>query len=376
MTKAIVPEESKTFKQNPSRKNLNSWNQSEIIVCRKYHEDAQRMFSRVQHHVHEKTKKGYIPLGACMSKKSKGLCKHDFPMEKRLTKRLRIICQGNAKRFGLRIKGKRNQLGMTLGKRTDVWQSGTAMVFAVFCRSNTHTAPNYRMPPLDAVHDDEFCKKSCFSKPGQKKITCKLAQRAQREATGYFCGYSFKRQAVGKFVLRATAESLNYVELGLHDKSAGRQWYRTCNRMITDLNHRCTMRTAPEEFNLAANNDKHDHMNAEFIRSYRAATFPGVRFVRLLESELNRTQTRVRHGFLPVRAEPVNKEMIRTYHLEEIYGYRGCDERVYRLSPWEFVMFWEVYRVPTPKAKSDDGLQVNRTKMERGMCQNVCMNCL
>ena len=130
------------------------------------------MFSRVQHHFHEKTKKGYIPLRTCVSKRSKGVCKHDFPMEKRLTKRLRIICQGNARRFGLRIKGKRNQIGMTLGKRTDIWQSGTAMVFAVFCRSNTHTAPNYRMPPMPSVHDDEYCSKACFSKPEQMKVIC------------------------------------------------------------------------------------------------------------------------------------------------------------------------------------------------------------
>ena len=265
-------------------------------MCRQFYEDAQRIFSRVQHHFHEKTKKGYIPLRACVSKRSKELCKHDFPMEKRLTKRLRIICQGNARHFGARIKGKRNQLGMTLGKRTDVWQSGTSMVFAVFCRSNTHTAPNYRMPPLAAVHDDDYCKKSCFSKPEQMKVTCKLAQRAQREATGYYCGYTFKRQACGKFVMRATAESLNYVELGLKDKSAGRQWYRTCNKLITDWNHRCTMRTAPEEFNLSANLHDQDPTNAEFFRSYRTQTFPGRRFVTLLESEMKGALRRERKG--------------------------------------------------------------------------------
>ena len=290
-------------------------------------------------------------------------------MEKRLTQRLRIICQGNAKRFGLRIKGKRNQLGMTLGRRTDVWQSGTAMALAVFCRSNTHTAPNYRMPPLAVTHDDEYCNKACYSKSGQMKVTCKLAQRAQREATGYYCGYTFKRQACGRFVLRATAESLNYVELGLKDKSAGRQWYKICNRMITDWNHRCTMRTAPDEFNLSANQHKHDPMTAEFIRSYMSVSFPGQRFINLLESEMKGEMKRLRQGVLPVRAETVEKEVIRTYHLEEIYGYRGQDERVYYLSPWEFVMFWEVHRVTSPNSDSNDDVQVSRwtgVKIQKG----------
>ena len=147
------------------------------------------------------------------------------------------------------------------------------MALAVFSRSNSHTAPNYRLPPVAKVHDDEFCSKECFSKPGECKIISKLSQRAQREATGYYCGYSFKRQACGKFVLKATAEGLNYVELGLKDKTAGRQWYRMCNRMITDLNHRCTMRTAPEEINLSANQHPHDPKVAEITRTYMSKSF-------------------------------------------------------------------------------------------------------
>ena len=138
------------------------------------------------------------------------MCNHDFPIDKQLTEKRRVICRGNARRFGLRIKGKRNYLGQTLGKRTGVWQSGTPMALAVLARSNSHTAPNFRLPPLACVHDEE-CTKECFSRPKETKVICKLAQRAQREATGYYCGYTFKRQACGKFVLKATAESLNSV---------------------------------------------------------------------------------------------------------------------------------------------------------------------
>ena len=41
----------------------------------------------------------------------------------------------------------------------------------------------------------------------------------------------------------------------------------------------------------------------------------------------------------------VLKEEIRTYRIEEIYGYRGRDERIYFLCPWEFIMYWEVWHV-------------------------------
>ena len=171
---------------------------------------------------------------------------------------------------------------------------------------------------------------------------------------------SSDQQACGKFVLRATAESLNYVELGLKDKSAGRQWYKMCNRMLTDLNHRCTMRTAPEEFNLSANRQAHDPTVAEFARSYMTQTFPGRRFVQLLETHLSGDGRRSRRGILPVRTAPVDKETIRACHLEEVYFYRGPDERVHYLSPWEFVMFWELHRIPAPRKTADDGIALSR----------------
>ena len=119
--------------------------------------------------------------------------------------------------------------------------------------SKTHSAPNCRMPSVAAVQDDDYYQSFRLSKPGQTKEICKFAQPAQREATGYFCTYVFKRQACERFAMRATAETSNYVELGLQNKSADRQKYRTCNRLIMDWNHRCIARTVSEEFNLAAN---------------------------------------------------------------------------------------------------------------------------
>ena len=68
---------------------------------------------------------------------------------------------------------------------------------------------------------------------------------------------------------------------------------------------------------------------------------------------------RRRLASLPVRKDPVRGEVIRTYHLEEIYGYRGQDPRVYYLNPWEFVMFWEVEAVTPPRAVTDGNLSVS-----------------
>ena len=107
---------------------------------------------------------------------------------------------------------------------------------------------------MQETHDSELCKRRrCVGDPKALKAICKFAQRAQREATGYYCGYAFKRQKVGMKELKATAECLNYVEQNMGNKNPGQQWHRVTNRALQDYQQRCMLRTAPEELNLAAN---------------------------------------------------------------------------------------------------------------------------
>ena len=55
------------------------------VFRKEYLRDAQYIFSRVQHHVHRRTKDGdYIPLHNCAKTKKKGkgsVCKHELPMK-------------------------------------------------------------------------------------------------------------------------------------------------------------------------------------------------------------------------------------------------------------------------------------------------------
>ena len=77
------------------------------------------------------------------------------------------------------------------------------------------------------------------------------------------------------------------------------------------------MRTAPEEFNLSANQHTQDPYTAEFFRSYRTMTFAGKRFVDLIDSEMKADPHRTRRGLLPVRDRPVEQEVIKTFHIED-----------------------------------------------------------
>ena len=163
-----------------------------------YLRDAQFVFNRVQRHVHRRLKDGtYEPLNSCKPKGKKGRkvkkkilkCKADFPKDNLLTEKTVLVCQGMARRFKLRMRGRRNALGLWQGQRSDPWQSGTTPSFAVHFRSNSHTMPNYRLPPTAAVHEATCPSDTCRKKAAEMmesmttKKVARLAQRVQREAT-------------------------------------------------------------------------------------------------------------------------------------------------------------------------------------------------
>ena len=108
------------------------------------------------------------------------------------------------------------------------------------------------------------CKRT-FEDPQENKRIGKLAQHVQREATGYYCGYTFKGQPVGRKYLRMAAECNNYLEESLKDKTSGQQWHRVTHNLYSNFQHRCMARSAPEDVNLAANWQNQDVMNAEFF---------------------------------------------------------------------------------------------------------------
>ena len=316
---------------------------------RAYFRDVQRIFSRVQHHMHKKTKKGYVPLKAC-ARKGRGAattCKHDFPKTLFGFGKAALICRGLARRCSaakLRVSGRRNSLGLMILPRRDAWQSGTMPAFAAGFRSNMHTAPNWRLPPIQGAHADDLCRsKVCHLQsrdPQLVKVVAKVTQKAQRNCTGCFCGYTFKPQPTGKKCLKGVAESLNYLTTGMEDKRPGQQWHRITHRVLTDLQHRAMRRTAPEEWNLAAYHHDQDPTSAEFVRTYESADFPGGVLLRRLESEMKGSKTRTVSKVMPAPSPAGNEGLMQ--HFDDLYGYRGSHPGVWHLSPWEFLALWEV----------------------------------
>ena len=171
------------------------------------------------------------------------------------------------------------------------------------------------------------------------KVASKLAQRVQRQCTSYYCGYTFKPQPIGRKFLQGAAESLSYLNSGMKDKTTGQRWHRITHRALVDLQHRCMRRTAPEEWNLAANYHEQDPTSAEFIRTYRSVEFKGGTLVRRLEAEQTGKPVREYLKQLPGSSSTDTSVAQWLQQVDDFYGYRGNHWKVFLLSPWEFVMF-------------------------------------
>ena len=263
-----------------------------------------------------------------------------------------LVCRGVAKKLKLKVSGRRNSLGKIIAPRTCEWQSGTTPSFAVLFGCNSHTAPNYRLPVMQDTHDEELCGsaacKAWMAEKGSSKKIAKLAQRAQREATGYYCGYNFKRQPVGTKYLQTMAQTLDTLGESLQNKTSAQRWHRLTHRIMQDFQMRSMVRTAPEEWNLASHWHDQDPQTAEFVRTYMSQDFPGIQLVLRLEMEERNTDTREVRKVVPRKHGLHSGPHDQLRNWIDFYGYRGRHPAVFYLSPWELVMHWEVLPLRRP----------------------------
>ena len=105
-------------------------------------------------------------------------------------------------------------------------------------------------------------------------------------------------------------------------------------------------RSGNEDMNLAMRADDEDYFNAEFVRTYKHANFPGYELLKRLEerSSKNRQWTVFKERVIPCVAQKVKEERLLVGHFCDFYGYRPNLDTLLFLSPWEFCMYWEIKR--------------------------------
>jgi hypothetical protein len=279
-----------------------------------YCADVQHVFSHCHHHWHpvDSASGERRPIRGCRSKKGTHQCKAKFPLTKRLGLIPKVVCPGNCRKHDLRVSGRRNALGTILGKRRSEWFSGTMRGLAAGFRTNTHTAPNWRVPLLRETHD-AACRLECWKKASVQKLTA-IAQRAQRNTTGYFSGYIAKRQAVGKFELKQATLNMQYLVDVIQNKSNKEQYHRVANRMLGDLEFRGHARPSTEETNLSANSHPQDVTAAEFIRTYMTQSFAGNQLLNREKHEKKKKSRNCHTVIAGSRVQKVSKEQKEGYY--------------------------------------------------------------
>ena len=211
------------------------------------------------------------------------------------------------------------------------------------------------MPLTSSTHFSDVCKSLACVKKEEKSQKAMLiaSSRAAKQLVGYFCGYTTKRQVVGKYELDQAATSMNLLSESLKKESGARQLARVTNRMLSDLQCRGMLRPATEEMNLAANSVQHDEMNAEFIRTFMTQSFQGRRYLERLEWEVKQDDKQNTWMHLPAcRKLSIHSTCALTPHAAA-YGFRGQHPGVYYLSPWEFCMFVQVVKLWPPEHPSN-----------------------
>ena len=261
------------------------------------------------------------------------LCKQDFPKTRRLTLIPRVICPGVARTYKVNVKGRRNSLCLLLPRRRCPWMSGCSPMFAVWTGANTNIAPNYRIPLTEHTHDPE-CQRQCLTKISDRRLTL-VAQKSMRQATGYCSGYICKRQPVGRFQLRQAARSLpRFKSKLLSQNTAAGQMAQVVSKMFCTLEQRGKLRTAAEEYNLAANASEKDNWSAEFLCTFQQAALPGYDLLNRLEHEKSGVQ-KDDHIFVSSRKIKTTGETPqRVWHnFADVYGFRPPVAALFYLSP-------------------------------------------
>ena len=241
------------------------------------------------------------------------------------------------------------------------WLAPTASALAIIFRANSNTKWTWLVPLTEATHFPDVCKLACLT--GRKKSPKTLlvaSSRAAKQLIGYFCGYTTKRQVVGKYELDQAANNMNLLNESLKKEKGAVQLASVTNRMLTDLQCRGMLRPATEEMNLAANSLAHDEKNAEFIRTFRTQCFEGRRYLERLEWEIKRDAKQITWIHLPAHRKLSIHSNYALTPYAAAYGFRGRHPSVYYLSPWEFCMYVQVVKLWPPEHPANKEAELTR----------------
>jgi len=242
-------------------------------------------------------------------------------------------------------------VGSVLSARNDVMLNAGPSAWLVWTGDNGDIKFPHKIPIIPETHEEPVLlydqkHSECVSAVCTLNMLYDL-QAAQSMAAGYFGGYTSKMQDVGKKELQRLREALERKVDREHRKPLPKAFQEYSKRLLKDLESRSVVRTAVENLNLAIHGDKVDVMSAECIRTFPSVSFPAAELLRREEIETQKAKG----ASIIVAVHHARGEGLRTWTaapFDLLYGFRGMQDNVDLMSPYEMLRYWALERILPP----------------------------
>ena len=305
-----------------------------------------------QHHYHpiDPTTGERKPLAGCQKKDRPGECKSDFPRVRWLCADAIVLCPCALALHGFADGGRKNRLGALFGPCNNCWLNGChPALLAALRGGNVDVQVPYRLPFKCAT-----CGKSLTRK--QRWDIALAAQRAQDAQTGYCSDYCAKNQPMGMHEIKEFQKGHAALHGSIHQQGLEYIGKRHVARLMSDAYCKGIVRGQVECCNLRANHIQGQIVSAERISTAGFVTFPGHAFLEAVERivDTNAAQKApARKNFVRAKPTPMGARHLCEADLVRAYGHRPCDAECWWLSPYEFVMYWEIVPARVPKTRQE-----------------------
>ena len=318
-------------------------------------------------------------LQSCRPKTKKGkrddnvqACKSGFPLLNEMTDRPLVVCECIAHHRNLPTRGPRSMLGDILPARNDAWLNAGPRALIAFAADNADIKFPWRLPIQTETHEvllyDVQRQPSCGLRSTQDQALDMQAVMAA--VAGYFGGYTSKMQPTGERETRQLREAAERKMQGEKRENAARDFQRYVRRLVKDLEMKGTIRTAVESINLSLCASHNDVLMSECIRTFPTVTFPAALLLKREEIETLKVSgasiiAALHHG------HGQKARMYADAPLDLMYGFRGRDEEVDLLTPYEMLLLYRAERILPPTCK--DAVDFATWTAERTRYRKQCL---
>ena len=175
-------------------------------------------------------------------------------------------------------------------------------------------------------------------------------QAVMAAIAGYFGGYTSKMQPIGERETRQLREAAERKVEGKKSQGAAKDFQKYVRRLVKDLEMKGTIRTALESINLSLHANHPDVLMGECIRTFPTVTCPATLLLKREEIET----LYVSGASIIAALHHGHGQKARIYveaPFDLMYGFRGSDEAVDVLTPYEMMLLYRMERIVPPTSE-------------------------